>query len=356
MALLPKVSIIVPVYNAEQYLRQCIESVLDQTLQDIELILVDDGTPDNSGVICDKYAECDNRVKVIHKENAGMVAARNDGLRTAKGNWVLFADADDFFELTALNELYKRGEESNADIVFGDINVLEGDKSRTVEFYRSEFTTDDQNIIEQLIKADFSCKYCFDPPKSGPGMFYGGPWNKLVRREFLIRNNIAFDKSLKMFEDVLYTAYLFANAEKVSYIHIVAYNYRLLQGSSTKSYKSDLPSINEAIFKAWDLFRAQFDPSGIYQYPFYALVMRRFTTLLGLYFFNKSNPLPLNVQFKELKKLMKTAPYDKAIAEAEINKLHGKRDKLFIRFARIGSPLCIYVAFRALMVVKGGKL
>ncbi len=356
MVRLCKVSVIVPVYNAEQYLGQCIESVLDQTLQDTELILVDDGSPDNSGVICDEYSRSDNRVTVIHKENAGVSTARNDGLRIARGDWVLFSDADDFFELAALDELYKRGEESNADVVFGDVNLLEGSKSRTVEFYRNEFTTDDPTIIEQLIKADFSCKYCFDPPGAGPAFGYGSPCNKLVKRDFLFRNNITFDKNLKLFEDALYTAYLFVHAKKVSYIHAVVYNYRLHQGSSTKSYQLDLPSINEASFHAWDRFRLQYDPNGIYQYPYYALVIRRFTGLFGLYFFNKSNPLSLNAQFKELKELMRAVPYSEAIAEAEMNKLHGKRDKFFIRLARIGSPRCIYVAFRVLMVVKGGKL
>ena len=97
----PKISIIVPVYNAERYLHRCIDSILAQTFRDFELLLIDDGSKDNSGYICDEYAEKDERVKVWHKENGGVSSARNVGLDNARGEWVTFADSDDWLESNA---------------------------------------------------------------------------------------------------------------------------------------------------------------------------------------------------------------------------------------------------------------
>ena len=116
-----KVSVIVPVYNVEKYLRSCVNSILNQTLNDIEVILVDDGSPDASGVICDELAKADERVKVIHKKNAGVGAARNDGLSLAQGEWVIFGDSDDWFETDALEQLVSEGEKTKADVIFGDV-------------------------------------------------------------------------------------------------------------------------------------------------------------------------------------------------------------------------------------------
>ena len=106
---MPKISIVIPVYKVEKYIGVCIESVQNQTLKDIELILVDDGSPDKSGEICDQYASKDDRIKVIHKKNGGVGQARNDGLDLATGEWIIFCDSDDWLETNALEELVKSG-------------------------------------------------------------------------------------------------------------------------------------------------------------------------------------------------------------------------------------------------------
>ncbi len=112
----PLVSVVVPVYKAEKYIHRCIDSILNQTLTDLELILVDDGSPDNSGVICDEYALTDNRVKVFHQKNKGVCAARNKGIDNAKGEYISFVDSDDYLRDSALEVLYKDITEHNADI------------------------------------------------------------------------------------------------------------------------------------------------------------------------------------------------------------------------------------------------
>ena len=115
-----KVSIIVPVYNIENYIRFCVESILDQTYESFELILVDDGSPDNCGRICDEYAEKDVRIKVIHKENGGLTSARNAGLSVAKGDWIMHVDGDDWIEPDMIESLIETAKATEADLVFGD--------------------------------------------------------------------------------------------------------------------------------------------------------------------------------------------------------------------------------------------
>ena len=117
---MPKISIIVPVYKTETYLRQCIDSLINQTFQDIEIILVDDGSPDNSPAICDEYAAKDQRIKVIHKQNAGVSEARNSGIDAAKGDFLMFVDSDDWMEIDGCDILYNEYLQTGADTVIGD--------------------------------------------------------------------------------------------------------------------------------------------------------------------------------------------------------------------------------------------
>ena len=117
MANLPTISIIVPVYKVEPWLRECMDSILGQTFRDFELILVDDGSPDGCGAICDECARLDTRVRVIHKENGGLSSARNAGLRIARGAYILFIDSDDFVEANMLQRLMQAADQHSADVV-----------------------------------------------------------------------------------------------------------------------------------------------------------------------------------------------------------------------------------------------
>ena len=116
----PKISVIVPVYKAEHYLARCVDTLLAQTFDDFEVILVDDGSPDNSGAICDEYALKDKRVRVIHQPNAGVSMARQKGLDNARGEYVIHADPDDWVEPDMLKELYAKAKEEDADMVICD--------------------------------------------------------------------------------------------------------------------------------------------------------------------------------------------------------------------------------------------
>ena len=131
-----KISIIVPIYNVEQYLQKTIESCINQTLKELEVILVDDGSKDASGKVVDDFAKKDNRIKVIHKQNEGVTIARNTGLAVATGKYIFFLDGDDYLPLNAMDLLYQKAIEEDADWVIGDY-ILKYPNSR--EVYRSFF-------------------------------------------------------------------------------------------------------------------------------------------------------------------------------------------------------------------------
>ena len=175
------VSVIVPVYKVEDYIRECIDSILAQTYPDFELILVDDGSPDNCGRICDDYAKGDNRIKVVHKVNGGLTSARNAGLDVAKGEWIMHVDGDDWIDPDMIESLIEAAQATGADLVFGDFTkygpyagyyklpTWSSDKRESISNYIAYMmTTIWGSISKRSIYADHSLKspegisYCED--------------------------------------------------------------------------------------------------------------------------------------------------------------------------------------------------
>ena len=174
---MPEISVIVPVYKAEQYLERCVKSILEQTYQNFELILVDDGSPDGSPILCDKWAKKDSRVHVIHKKNGGASSARNAGLKIAKGNWIAFADSDDWLDRTALKTLYDLANQYNVPMAIGGMRVVQEytdaqtvAKQKTVvlsradlmsRFFRLNGEPDTHSVCATLIRRDILEAYHF---------------------------------------------------------------------------------------------------------------------------------------------------------------------------------------------------
>lgn len=145
------ISVIVPVYNVEQYLNRCIVSIINQTYDNLEIILIDDGSTDNSGKICDSFSKDDNRIKVFHKKNGGLSDARNFGLEKAIGNYIVFVDSDDSIEEDAISYLYKLITTYNTDISISNINLIYNDKKNTIKNNQKEILLDNNEIIEKML-------------------------------------------------------------------------------------------------------------------------------------------------------------------------------------------------------------
>ena len=207
------ISVIVPIYNVEPFLRRCVDSLLRQTYTDFELILVDDGSPDNCGSICDEYAVSDPRVRVVHKPNGGLSDARNAGLAIAQGEYIAFVDSDDWVAKDYLERLMTALTDTGADICECDVFRTSGDENISPIEQRAPSIFSTVNALEQLI---------YD------GIFRQHVWNKLYRREVIA--DILFPKG-KTNEDEFWTYRVFGNAKKAAKISDVLYFYFQRPGS-----------------------------------------------------------------------------------------------------------------------------
>ena len=224
---MPQISVIVPVYNAEKYLAECVDSILTQTLHDIEIILVDDGSTDSSPALCDAYAEKDSRVKVIHKANGRAASARNAGMKIAQGNYIAFVDSDDWI----VPDMYEKMLRTNADVVLCDYVRFQG---------KQEFPFTQPNIREgfydkEQIRAEIYPHLVMD------GLEYPITISNcalLIRKEIIVKNRLSYREDIHISEDapfgseVLYCANSFAYLKGQQFYH-----YRITEGSVSKTYK-----------------------------------------------------------------------------------------------------------------------
>ena len=207
----PKISIIVPVYKVEKYLRRCLDSIVAQTFTDWECILIDDGSPDNSGRICDEYAEKDKRFRVFHQENVGVSAARNKGLDEARGEWIGFVDSDDWIEKNMYEYLYNDAIETKADVV---VCGFRGQHKKRIK--RMCGTEEAQILL-------FSTKG-----------FGGFSFLRLVAAEMI--GNVRYDTSVKYLEDVKFFYELFKKCKATYWDNEPLYNYFQREDSVTHKY------------------------------------------------------------------------------------------------------------------------
>lgn len=221
----PKISVIVPVYKVEKYLPECIESVLAQTFTDFELILVDDGSPDDSGKICDAYAARDPRIRVFHKENGGVSSARNLGLDYARGEWVAFVDSDDWVERDYIDTLLRGLDAADdADFVHCRMRVDSAVFSREVA---------------HGIPGVFPAKAFFLGALDGKGCG-GGPYCKLFSKEILEENKIRFEEEISIFEDLLFILRYSKHIRSGVNIPSAPYHYVQHEGSAMHSRSARL--------------------------------------------------------------------------------------------------------------------
>lgn len=231
----PKVSIIVPVYNVEKYLDRCMESLLNQTLKDIEIILVDDGSPDNCPRMCDEYAKKDSRVKVVHKANAGLGYARNSGLEVATGEYVAFVDSDDYVELDMYEKLYQYAIVNSLDTVYCCYS-----KVRDTEIIEERHLVDDNLIFETL---DYKTPLlegmlCNLPGKNRDFKFGTQVWLGIYSREIIETNGILFCSERDFIsEDIVFHIDYLPHTRKIGYIKDCLYFYCFNPESLTKKYK-----------------------------------------------------------------------------------------------------------------------
>lgn len=215
------ISVIVPVYNVEKYLERCINSILQQTYQNIEIILIDDGSIDKSAEICDYYNKKDKRISVIHKKNTGVSSTRNQGLNIAKGKYLICIDSDDWLEKNMIETLYKNINKYDADLSVCNFYINENKKQYTNDLEKQRLIIED---LEQMYE------FLFDKSKFG-----GYLWNKLIKKSIIDENNIRFDEKIKVEEDVMFLIKVLKTCKKIVYdSNQILYHYSQRSNSAVR--------------------------------------------------------------------------------------------------------------------------
>lgn len=278
---MPQISVIALIYNLESYVPLCIRSVLEQTFTNFELILVNDGSTDNSGSICEEFALTDTRIKVIHKPNAGIAAARNTGISHAEGQYIAFIDCDDYYHEKMLEILLNQIVEDDADIAICDYEpVHEGvDKNRLMNIGDISF---EQLSSYEAMTHLYDEKYTFIVP-----------WNKLYKKD--IFQNIKYPNGY-LYDDEFTAHRVLDKAKKISYVHVPLYYYVLRKGSSTHSNMT---------VKKFDKVQALYDRLEFFISKNYSdlakITLKRFLEYFFWYYVQSQKDLPEAVE--ERKKL-----------------------------------------------------
>ncbi|MBR2724965.1 MAG: glycosyltransferase [Ruminococcus sp.] len=236
---MPAVSIIVPVYNAENYLHKCIASILNQNFSDFELILVNDGSKDNSGNICDKYARSDNRIKVVHKENGGVSSARNRGLDEACGKYIMFCDSDDYVSELYCSSLVNLADNDEESLIIAGITLLD-DSDTPTEILCDAYPTGKSASLSNQEFCDLFVKLNFD----GSFQLMHMPVNKLYSRKIIELNKLRFDTSICYNEDIIFNLQYLDKTKSVRIFNeSIYYYYTATPDSACKKYIENLIDI-----------------------------------------------------------------------------------------------------------------
>lgn len=223
----PKISVIVPVYKVQPYLSKCIESIIHQTYDNLEIILVDDGSPDNCPSICDEYAKKDNRIRVIHKENGGLSSARNAGLEIATGKYITFVDSDDWLELDMYSILFNNLKKENA-----DVSVC-----ANIEEFGTDLKNPNKNkSYDTIVFTDLGEIYKHLLPTYQPPLLFM-VWNKLFKREVV--GDVRFQVG-QIYEDMYFDREIFKKCKKVVYSTYKGYHYRIGRSGSTATFFKEI--------------------------------------------------------------------------------------------------------------------
>ncbi len=246
---MPEVSIIVPVYNAEKTIKRCIESVLNQEFQDWELILMDDGSRDKSGRICDEFAGRDRRIKVIHKENSGVSDTRNQAISIATGTYLQFVDSDDWLTSDATNLFIRNAKEYDCDMVIADFYRVVGDR-----------VSHKGDIDEELpMTREVFAEHMMDNPSD---FYYGVLWNKLFKKDIIEKYNLRMDTNISWCEDFLFNLDYLLHCDKIFALHVPIYYYVKTKGSLASQGMSLIKTIRmkKMVFEVYhDFFKEVLD-------------------------------------------------------------------------------------------------
>lgn len=323
----PLVSVIVPIYKVEKYLRQCIDSIINQTYHKLEIILVDDGSPDNCSTICDGYAKIDERIQVIHQQNGGLSSARNAGLDIAKGDYYFFVDSDDWIANNTIQKMLDKSKETNADLVICNITP----------FYEVDYVGP-QKQDSPLITEVLNQEELVDRLMQRAAWYYCVAWNKLYPRTLLAGIRFPLDF---IHEDEAIVHRIFERCQTIAVIAEPMYYYRQTNGgimASGVTIKSTdvLTAIADRLSCARDNLWKSYESQMVQYYE------AKFWQWYHLFYYEKENEKYIKRMERSLKKALPSILHSR-----EISLSH----KIYLTLLRF-SPKLFWTVYRSIRRIK----
>lgn len=311
------ISIIVPIYNIqENYLRQCIESLINQTMQSIEIILIDDGTPDNGGGVCDEYSQKDHRIVVIHKENEGVSIARNIGIKVAKGQYIMFVDADDILEKNTCEVIYESFSKSKSDFLVFKYALS---KQLYYNTRKIECITD-RNKYKQYQLSVIDSKYHIDNME----YLIGSPWAKLFSKDFLINNNIEFVPHLKKAQDRVFMLHCLEFCENIMFLDYTGYFYNEHPDSVCRNYNPNIGIItNKLVDVVGGFIRKYHCRENEYEQAYKSMKINLLYENIYLYYFHIKSDISFSNKYKFMNELVKQEQFQENLKSIDFCKWSG---------------------------------
>jgi len=343
----PRVSFILPVYNIEEeYLLKSIRSILGQTVTNIEVILIDDGSQGSCGIVCDSFARLDKRVISIHQDNRGVAASRNVGLDHASGEWICFVDPDDWVELTLVEKLLPVLDDTETDLICFDYieDSLSRSDSHHLGFDKGLLTSD------QLNKFRVSVLHKLKVDNNFVNYLSEVLWNKMYKHSYIKEHYIRFVEKLKRGEDRVFNMMLLADVDKIVYVNECLYHYRITDNSTVNAFNPRIIEYGEAAIGTmlnWTWNNQVYD---IYANELNVYICNRFYMYLRLYFINDQSTYKAWEVHREIRRMINREPYASAFREVSRESMT-KGEQLFIGLLK--RKMIYPVMFMAWIKMKG---
>ncbi len=338
-------------YNKELYLPFFLQSIANQSFLDYELILVNDGSTDNSKRIIDEYCQAHKNSFAIHQSNKGVCEARNVGIRAASGEYLYIVDTDDWLDTNALHNISRAVKEMRADVIYGQA-YIESPKGNTLDKpFPKSFVTESKRAINEIQCALLNNSFI----RSECEEFYyiwclgGAPWRAAIRRDLVVNNNILFKEGLSLGEDILFWQMVFDYVKKVAYIDSTFYHYRLVSQSLSHGYKPNLLDLYNSVFKAETEYLLRTNKSKEHWDAFYFRIISYIKQSINDLF---NNDLYEGKGYKDFVSTIKGEPYKTAIKKVDFRRLVRPKPKIAILLLKCH----LYGIYWIINVIKGRQL
>ena len=310
-----KISVIVPIYNAEKkYLTECVDSIIGLDYKNIEVILVDDGSTNSSGEVCDGYADKDERIQVIHQKNQGVSVARNTGIDQATGEWIAFVDVDDWLEKNIFSEVMGQIKEKKTDLVVWNMYMNYSNVEKVAQNYKETFYTDSKIEIEEIRLRLLRTISIYNNEKNITTINY--PFCHLYQKKIIQQWNVRFDSEFKQGEDKLFNYQYFTKINSILYINKPLYHYRQHSLSVSHKFYKEHEENTTRILKKYYEIEPLIQSNKKYKDTYNIRTAYLAWWLIRKYYLHENSTV--KKPLKEFENMLKSSPYSESIKKLNV--------------------------------------